>query len=149
MYQLFCDKSFVEERLQILDATAREILSHDVSDDKLEVSVRTAMSRDKLPKKVRGFVRGEPTITRTESWRPSESGFMGESDVKMSGPGAIKGRMALEDTGEGSSLTVHFDIEVPIPMFGGEVEQILVSEISETMNVEAKFTEQSVADRSS
>lgn len=140
VYNLFCNKDFVDERLQIVDATAREILSHEVTDGALAVSVRTAMSRDKLPKKVRGFVRGEPAITRTESWRPRGSGFAGESDVKMSGPGSIVGQMVLDDTTGGSILQVHFDIEVPIPMFGGEVEQILVTEISETLHTEADFT---------
>ena len=145
IYELFCDRDFVDERIQIVEATAREVLSHEVKDGALAVSVRTAMSRDKLPKKVRGFVRGEPVITRTESWRPRGSGFVGESDVKMSGPGSIAGQMTLDDTTGGSILTVHFDIDVPIPMFGGEVEQILVAEISDTMHTEADFTTQYLA----
>lgn len=147
VYDLFCDRKFVEDRLEIVDATTREVLSHEVAVGALEVSVRTAMSRDKLPKKVRGFVRGEPTITRSESWRPEGDGFVGTSDVVMSGPGSIVGRMVLADAAAGSILKVHFDISVPIPMFGGEVENTLVTEISETMNTEADFTAKHLAAR--
>ncbi|MGU3293191.1 DUF2505 domain-containing protein [Williamsia sp. M5A3_1d] len=142
LYALFCDEGFIADRLDVLDATARKVVSHEVRDDTLTFAVSTSMSRSKLPRAVKGFVRGEPEIIRTETWSAAGSGFRGEADVEMKGPGTITGRMTLEPRQAGSTLHVHFDISVPIPMMGQEVEQTLVSEINEIMEREAVFISQ-------
>lgn len=142
LYALFCDRQFVQDRLDVLDSTSREVVSHDVADNCLTLVIRQGMSRKKLPKPVRGFVRGEPAITREETWVRAGEGFSGETAVILSGPGSITGRMTLRPSNGGSRLTVHIDISVPIPMFGGEVEKTLASEITQTLNTEADFAMQ-------
>ncbi|WP_285189442.1 DUF2505 domain-containing protein [Rhodococcus sp. MEB041] len=139
VFALFCDRMFVENRLAIVEATSKELREHEVSDGSLTITVFTTVARSKLPKAVRGFVRGEPEVIRTERWNRVDNGYSGETAVELKGPGDIEGRMALEPDKTGSKVTVHFDIRVPIPMFGADVEKTLSGEIAQIVDTEFGF----------
>jgi hypothetical protein len=140
LYGLYSDPEFVRERLSIVEATSKEVTSHDVGEGTLQMVVTIAMARSVLPKPVRGFVRGEPELVREENWHKTADGYGGDSVLTLKGPGTIKGTMSMQRGGAGTVVKAHFDISMPIPMFGAEVEKTLATQITDTLDAESKFT---------
>ncbi|MGB0872678.1 MAG: DUF2505 domain-containing protein [Solirubrobacterales bacterium] len=137
---LMQDRDFIVDRLTVLAASTAEVREHGFQGETLVTTVYSTVPRTKLPKAVRGFVRGEPGFSRTERWSPAADGYDCLMEVDLSGtPSDITGQMQLRPDEAGSSLSLDCDIKIPLPMFGAQVEATLVREITDIAHAETQF----------
>jgi hypothetical protein len=137
---LMRDRTFVLQRLAVLQATSAELVDHEVGEDHLVTTVVSTFPRSILPVVVRGFVRGEPRFRRTETWTPAADGFTGKVEVDLDGtPSTIAGEMALRPAGAGSELTFDCTVSIPIPVVGPHVEPVVRRQVTAIADAEAQF----------
>lgn len=148
VYALFSDRSFLEARLEANGGLDPQVMSLDVTDDGGVVMVtRQGIPASKLPSVVSSFINGDLSTQRTESWRPAADGYTADLKVTIHGaPASMKGTMTLSDDPTGGSvLTVRADAIVPIPMFGGKIEKVVVEQVGELLDREEAFTREQLA----
>ncbi|WP_157970636.1 DUF2505 domain-containing protein [Nakamurella deserti] len=148
VYALFSDRGFLEARLAATGGLDPQVMSLDLSDDGgVVVVTRQGIPASKLPSVVASFINGDLSTQRTESWRPAADGYTADLKVTIHGaPASMKGTMTLSDDPTGGSvLTVLADATVPIPMFGGKVEKVVVEQVGELLDREEAFTREQLA----
>ena len=92
------------------------------------------------------FISGDPSTQRTENWRPADDGYTAELKVTIQGaPASLKGTITLTPDGAGSVFAVKADAVVPVPMFGGKIEKVIVEQLTELLEREGRFTEEQLA----
>jgi hypothetical protein len=97
-----------------------------------------------LPEFVTKIRPGNLEIHRSEKW----GGLTGDTatgtfvaDVQGA-PAKISGTTTLHVDGTGSSLTVHGEVEVRIPLLGGRVEEMIAEQLQRLMGKEDGFTQE-------
>jgi hypothetical protein len=141
VYQLFTDRTFLEGRLADCGGVDPEIVTLDKTDDRATVTTRQAIPASVLPPMVATLMSGNPVTERTEDWRPDGDGYLADFSVTVKGaPASLKGTMTLSPAGAGSTLTVQGNASVPIPMFGGKIEQTIADQIGELLQMEGDYT---------
>jgi hypothetical protein len=143
VYALFGDRGFLQARLEANGGLDPQVMSLDVTDDGGVVMVtRQGIPASKLPSVVASFISGDLSTQRTESWRPAADGYTADLTVTIHGaPASMKGTMTLSDDPNGGSvLMVNADATVPIPMFGGKIEKVVVEQVGELLDREEAFT---------
>lgn len=147
VYALFGDRSFIEARLEASGGLDPEIVSHvPAADGGLDIVTRQGIPASVLPSIVSSFISGDPSTQRSESWRTAADGFTADLKVTIHGaPASLKGTITLTADADGSLLTVNADAAVPIPMFGGKIEKVIVEQVSELFAREEEFTQGQLA----
>ena len=146
VFGLFSDSSFQQGRLVDGGGLDPELVSLDAGDGTLTVVTRQSIPASVLPSMVASMMSGNPVTERTETWRPDGDGYVADFSVVIKGaPASLKGTMALADTDAGSTLTVNGQAAVPIPMFGGKIEGIIVEQVSGLLAGEETYTRQALA----
>ena len=143
VFALYRDRSFVEARLEANGGLNPEVVTFDVTDNGVEIVTRQAIPASALPSAVTSFISGDPSTQRTETWRPAASGYEADLKVTIHGaPATLKGTITLVPDGGGSTVTVNADANVPIPLFGGKIEKVIVEQLTELFNLEEQFTQE-------
>ena len=146
VFGLFSDSAFQHGRLVDGGGLDPELVSLDAGDGTLTVVTRQSIPASVLPSMVASMMSGNPVTERTETWRPDGDGYVADFSVVIKGaPASLKGTMALANTGAGSTLTVNGQAAVPIPMFGGKIEGIIVEQVSGLLAGEETYTRQALA----
>ncbi len=146
VFTLFADRSFVEGRLTATGGIDPAVLSLDTDQDSARIVTRQSIPASVLPSMVAAMIPGDPVTERTENWRPDGGGYAADFTVVIKGaPATVKGTMELVPSGSGSTLTVTGQAAVPIPLFGGKVESIVVSQIESLLIREAAYTAKALA----
>jgi hypothetical protein len=147
LFALFGDRSFVQARLEASGGLNPEVVSLDASDDGgLDIITRQGIPASVLPSIVSSFISGDLSTQRTESWRAAADGYTADLTVTIHGaPASLKGTITLISEGDGSLLTVNADAHVPIPMFGGRIEKVIVEQVTDLFDQEEKFTHDQLA----
>lgn len=142
VYALFSDRDFLEARLAANGGLDPEVVSLDVDEQSVIIVTRQGIPASALPSVVGSFISGDPSTQRTESWRPAADGYTADLKVTIHGaPASLKGTMTLTDDPTGGSiLIVRADAHVPIPMFGGKIEKVIVEQVGELLAREETFT---------
>jgi hypothetical protein len=141
VYALFTDRAFLEGRLADCGGVDPEIDALDTDGDTATVTTRQAIPADVLPPMVATMMAGNPVTERTEKWRSDGDGYVADFSVTVKGaPASLKGTMTLAPAPAGSTLTVEGNAAVPIPMFGGKIEEIIASQIGELLQMEGDYT---------
>ncbi|WP_329410623.1 DUF2505 domain-containing protein [Nocardia vinacea] len=141
VYAQYLDRGFIQDRLAASAGQAATLVEHSIHGDELTIVVSTSVPRTRLPRAVRGFVRGEPTYTRTEQWHARAEGYHCELGLDLAGPpSTIHGTVVLAASEPGTSV-VRFRVEitVAVPIFGHEVEESIASEIEDAIGAEVRF----------
>ena len=148
VYALLIDREFITGRLADCGGVDPEIVSLDVDGDAgaqtATIVTRQSIPSDVLPAMVASMMAGNPVTERTENWKPAGDGYSADFSVTVKGaPASLKGTMTLApvagDTGA-STLTVEGNAAVPIPLFGGKIEEIIASQIGELLRMEGDYT---------
>ncbi|MEO5834406.1 MAG: DUF2505 domain-containing protein [Nakamurella sp.] len=142
VYALFSDPGFLQARLDANGGLDPEVVSVDVDGDSVVIVTRQGIPASALPSVVGSFISGDPSTQRTESWRPAADGYTADLKVTIHGaPASLKGAMTLSDDPAGGSIvTILADAHVPIPMFGGKIEKVIVEQVGELLQREEAFT---------
>ncbi len=150
VFALFRDRAFIQARLDASGGLTPEIVSmdtgedtgDDTGDDTVEVVTRQGIPASVLPSIVSSFIPGDPSTQRTETWHRTDAGYVADFTVTIHGaPASLKGTMTLAAEGAGSSLTIEGEAHVPVPIFGGKIEKVIVEQVNALFSHEEKFTQ--------
>ncbi|WP_051266667.1 DUF2505 domain-containing protein [Nakamurella lactea] len=148
----FSDRGFLEGRLQAaggIDPEITELTSTgDGTDRTVKIATKQAIPASAMPTMVASLLPGDPVILRTETWRPTDDGsYRADFDVVIkNAPATLNGTMTLSpaDTGK-SVLTVQGQASVPIPLFGGKIESVIIEQVGKLLDAEEIYTRKALA----
>jgi hypothetical protein len=116
-----------------------------------DIALRQVMPRDDLPPIARKVMPVDMVITREQHFDPFDDGAEhvdGTFAATMPrAPGRLDGRYELADTPTGSRLRVHSYCKVAIPLVGGTLEDLILSNMRTLFDGEHRFTAERVTGR--
>jgi hypothetical protein len=116
-----------------------------------DIALRQVMPRDDLPPVARKVMPVDLVITREQHFDPFDDGSArahGTFAATMPrAPGRLDGRYELSDTPNGSRLLVHSSCKVSIPLVGGTLEDLILTNMRTLFDGEQRFTAERVAGR--
>ncbi len=146
VYALFTDRSFLQARLEAGGGQNPSVVRLDVDGDKATVVIRQSIPASALPSMVASMISGDPVTERTENWRADGEGYRADFAVVIKGaPAGFKGTMSLTPSAGGSTLSVDGRAEVPIPLFGGKIEAVVVEQVDAILVKENAYTERALS----
>lgn len=142
IFALFNDPDFISGRLDDSGAPDAEVMTVDSTADGVKIITRQSIPSSVLPSMVASMIPGDPATERTEDWKVDGDGYVADFSVIVKGaPATIKGTMTLSPVGEGSTLVVKGEAAVPIPLFGGKIEAVIVEQIAALLASEETYTQ--------
>ncbi len=146
VFALFSDHAFVQGRLEAGGGLDPQVVSLDAGDGTLTVVTRQGIPASVLPSMVASMMSGDPVTERTETWRTDGDGYLADFSVVIKGaPASLKGTMTLVPATAGSTMTIAGQASVPIPLFGGKIESVIVEQVGELLAEEETYTRQALA----
>lgn len=144
VFGLFGDPEFLAARLVANQGLDPEIVTQEVDGGSITLVTRQGIPAEVLPSAVAGFIQGDPSTQRTEDWTTDADGHHTATwSVTIKGaPANLKGTMVLNAEGAGSVVVIEGTATVPIPLFGGKIEKIIVEQVTELLQKEETFTQQ-------
>lgn len=144
VFALFGDPTFLAARLEANQGLDPEIVTQEVDGGSVTLVTRQGIPAEVLPSAVAGFIQGDPSTQRTENWTTAADGtHSADWAVTIKGaPANLKGTMKLDAEGTGSVLVIEGTATVPIPLFGGKIEKVIVEQVTELLQKEETFTQQ-------
>ena len=129
VYALLVDRDFLQRRLEDTGGLDPSVVRLDSDGAAATVVTRQAIPASVLPSMVASMISGDPVTERTEVWRTDGDGYVADFSVVIKGaPATLKGTMALPVGGR-LHLAVDGLGRVPIPLFGGKIEGIVVEQV--------------------
>jgi hypothetical protein len=146
VFALYSDRAFQEGKLIAAGGLDPEVADLEAGDGTLTVVTRQAIPASVLPSMVASMMSGNPVTERTERWRAENDGYVADFNVVIKGaPAKLEGTMTLTPAGDGSTLTIDAKAAVPIPMFGGKIESIIVEQVGDLLSEEQDYTRNALA----
>ncbi len=146
VYALLTDRAFLDARLEATGGNDPEVVSLDTDGGATKIVTRQAIPAAALPSMVASMISGDPITERTEDWRADGAGYLADFSVVIKGaPATLKGTIALTPSGAGSSLAVNASASVPIPLFGGKIEAVVVEQVDALLTRENEYTATALA----
>jgi hypothetical protein len=141
VYSLYTDAGFLQSRLEDCGALDPKVLGVDTTADAVTTVTRQSIPASVLPAMVSSMMSGDPVTERTETWRADGDGYRADFSVTIKGaPASIKGTMTLAPAPDGCTLAVQGQASVPIPLFGGKIEQTVVEQVGQLIQMESDYT---------
>ncbi|MCV7267912.1 DUF2505 domain-containing protein [Mycobacterium doricum] len=116
-----------------------------------DIALRQVMPRDDLPPIARKVMPVDVVITREQHFDPfDDASARAEGTftaVMPHAPGRLDGRYQLADTPTGSRLLVYSSCKVSIPLVGGTLEDLILTNMRILFDGERRFTAGRVSDR--
>ncbi|MGI8415023.1 MAG: DUF2505 domain-containing protein [Nakamurella sp.] len=151
IFAKYSDRAFLDGRLQAAGGLDPQVTtlesSGDGADQALRIVTQQAIPASVLPSMVSSLMPGDPLIVRTENWRPAGGGYVADFDVLIKGaPASLKGTMTLAagSTADSSTVTIDGQASVPIPLFGGKIESVIVEQVDKLLKAEEAYTQQTL-----
>lgn len=121
-------------------------------DEGTDIELQHVASRDDMPAVAQKIVPvSELVITRTQHFDPFDRGQSradGRFDATMlHAPGRLSGHYALTETVAGSQLLITSMCKVSIPLLGGTIENMILSNMRQLYDGERQFTVDRLAGR--
>lgn len=106
-----------------------------------DIALRQVMPRDDLPPIARKVMPVDMVITREQHFDPFDGGAGGTFAATMPrAPGRLDGRYELADTAAGSELRVRSSCKVSLPLVGGALEDLILTNMRHLFDGEQRFT---------
>lgn len=113
-----------------------------------DIALRQVLPRDDLPPVARKVMPVDLVITREQHFDPFVDGALGTFAASMPrAPGRLDGRYDLTDTPTGSRLRVRSHCKVSIPLVGGTLEDLILTNMRHLFDGEREFTTHWLAGR--
>jgi hypothetical protein len=146
VYALLTDRAFLDDRLAATGGDDPEVVSLETDGGTTKVVTRQSIPASALPSMVASMISGDPITERTEDWRAEGDSYLADFSVVIKGaPATLKGTIALNPSGAGSSLVVNGSASVPIPLFGGKIEAVIVEQVDALLSRENDYTATALA----
>lgn len=149
VFAKFADRAFLDGRLQAAGGIDPKVTDLQVAGDgdgrTVTISTKQAIPASALPSIVSSLLPGDPLILRTENWRVQGQGYLADFEVVIKGaPATLKGTMTLAPAADAatSTMTVVGQASVPIPLFGGKIEGVIVEQVQTLLRAEQTYTQQ-------
>ncbi len=142
VYALFTDRQFVQDRLVAGGGLDPEVVSLTADSEPVTITTRQGIPASVLPSMVASMMPGNPVTERVETWKADGDGYSADFSITVKGaPASLKGTMVLAALGDGgSTLTIEAVASVPIPMFGGKLEEVITEQIGALLRSESDYT---------
>ncbi len=143
MYSVVVDPEYLNQRLAALGGKGAGLFDHQRTEDTASYRLRHGVAAEDLPAAIRPLLGGDLKIDRVETWRAEADGtYAGTVRVTIPGmPGDLKGTMRLADVSAGgSAVRIDGSVSIPIPLFGGKVEESVADQLGRLLDAEQKFT---------
>ena len=132
---MLADPAFREQVCEAMKAVRHDV-SIDADGDRMTVKVDQTQPAKGIPSFAKKFVGDEIRIVQHEKWSGSTAAGL---EVEIPGkPGHMKGDIALEGNGSGTTETVAGEIKVSIPMVGGKLESMIGDLLRSALRTEEK-----------
>lgn len=143
VFALYGDRSFIEGRLEQSGGIDPQVVSVDSTPDGLTIVTRQGIPASALPSMVSSMMKDDPVTERTEQWRADGDTYVADFSVSVKGaPASLTGTMTLRPAGAGCELAVVGEAAVPIPIFGGKIEQVIAEQVRGLLEEEQDYTRQ-------
>ncbi|NKF23792.1 DUF2505 domain-containing protein [Solimonas marina] len=144
--KMFGDRQYFERKYAELGFKNVQVLEHDKKGDQFTIRVRyTAKADVALPDFAKKFVPAEMTITQRDSWDMAKK--VGQLEVELAGlPLKVGAAMRLVDSGKGSTNTIAWEIKCSVPLVGGKLEKLLMSDIEAKADADLAASRKILAD---
>ena len=145
MYSLFTTVDYWQDLVDFYrEGSARAEIAHFSSDDTgTDVSFAHILSADDLPPVARPVLPGTFVVTREQHFEPFDNPAnqaLGRYQAHIPAPVELTGDYLLTDTGHGSRMRLESRCRVPVPIIGGQIEQMVVSGLKMLFAREGEFT---------
>ncbi|MDN5918106.1 MAG: DUF2505 domain-containing protein [Pseudonocardia sp.] len=143
VYGVLTDADYLTARLEQLGGKDPALLEHASDDRGARFRLRHSVTMDLLPPIVRSMIGGDLVLDRVETWTPRPvGGWHGTVVVTVRGlPGSLSGTQRLADTGNGTSAShVSGAAEMPLPVLGKRIEEIVGEHVIALLEAEDEFT---------
>ena len=135
--EVLTDRRYVQAKLQAVGGPRAEVVSWEQDARGVTFVLRQAVPENTIPSFLRSMLPEGLTIRRTETW--SSAG--GSVHAVVDGaPGTIIGVMRFAPDPAGCVLNAELTAEVPLPLIGAKVEEIITSNVAAMMEMEHQFT---------
>ena len=140
-YSDLVDETYLREKATTLDHREFEILSREVAESGATVVTRKQVRAD-VPGFAKKFLAEWNTVTQTDVW--GAAGADGSRlctftvDIKNT-PATITGTLRLTPEDDAARVVVDIDCKVGIPMVGGKIESLIMTELEKTAVAERQF----------
>jgi len=145
--RMFADRRYFERKYQLLGFRNVEVLEHHLDDKSFRIRVRyTATASVPLPDFARKFVPGDVNVEQEDRWDLVKR--VGRIEVQPGGlPVKVTADMKLQDHGAGGAVNVlSWDVRCSIPLIGGKLEKVLISDIEAKADADLAASRQVLAD---
>jgi hypothetical protein len=152
VYAAVVDADYLNARLAALGGRNAALHDYQQSGGAVSYRLRHGVASQDLPAAIRPLLGGDLKIDRVEKWRTESDGtYSGTVRVTIPGmPGDLTGKMGLTDIDAGgSTVLITGSVSIPIPIFGGKVEEAVADQLGKLLDAEQKFTESWLRDHSS
>jgi hypothetical protein len=147
VFALLCDRAF-----RAAVCTATHAISHSVDVELRPDGAIVRMARvlpAEVPDFVKKFVGETLEVVQTEHWGGADAsgGRTGSISVEVTGqPAGMEGVRRLEATAAGTHDSVHGEVRVRIPFFGGRIEPEIAAAIQAAIRKEAEMARRWLAE---
>ncbi|GAB2641207.1 hypothetical protein GCM10027169_06630 [Gordonia jinhuaensis] len=115
----------------------------DIDDGIVDVTLVHTIPEANLPSVVTKIRPGDLLITRTISWRNAVGSLDGEFTATVQGaPASAEGTATVHNSGEGSVEELSGKASVGIPFLGSKIEAMIVENLDELFDSEARVTDE-------
>lgn len=127
--RMFGDRRYFERKYAELGYGRVEVLEHESRGDQFRIKVRYDTNNDvHLPDFAKKFLPDVVTVTQQDSWDLAKR--KGQLHFELKGvPAKITADMRLVEQGSGAVNVISWNIHCGVPLIGGKLERILLSDI--------------------
>ncbi|TXI10676.1 MAG: DUF2505 domain-containing protein [Rhizobium sp.] len=128
--KMYTDQAFFERKYKALDGWDIEVLSCQKTDKQFSIRCKYSMksSNPNIPAFAQKLMGDTVNITQLDTWDIAKK--TGRLEVEIKGtPVKISADMTLKDEGKGSVNTLKWNINCSVPLIGGKIEGLIVSDI--------------------
>ena len=144
--RMFGDRRYFERKYAELGFRNVEVLDHEKDGDRFSIRIRyTAGASVPLPDFAKKFVSAEMNIVQRDSWDLGKR--IGKLEVELRGlPLTVEAAMKLADIAGGSANTLSWDVRYGVPLIGGKLEKLLLSDIQAKADADLAASRKILAD---
>ncbi|MDQ3761585.1 MAG: DUF2505 domain-containing protein [Actinomycetota bacterium] len=135
--EVLTDPDFLRDKLRAVGGPGAELVWREQDERDVTIVLHHAVPSDALPSFLRSVRPEGLTIRRTETWTTSGACVHAAVDGM---PGTVTVVIHLEPDPPGCVFGAQLTAEVPLPLVGGKIEQMITDNVAKLMATEYQFT---------
>lgn len=144
VYAALSDRGYWEARVEEMRKyadNAGRLVSHEVTDDGIDLVLHHVLPRKDLPEIAQTVLRSDLVITRRERYTRFTEPVTGTYEATIpAAPGSLTGTIELFGTDTGCTLRTTSEAKVSIPFVGGKLEELMLASLVDLFRTESGVT---------